>query len=129
MYKAQFLAMAQRKVDFQESQPEENLAQVYNGFQDPDFELAEARDRGLISDEYYQKYLHEAGLVNKGPAPPRVSELRMRRMQRAEADEDDLELLLGLEPFRGCAKAKKRPPEGRNPAFWHRRLLRIPVLC
>ena len=78
--------------------------------------LTEFRDKGLISNEYYMKFLYETGRAEVPPKYPRVAELRLRRAQRADASEEDQAILLGLQPFRGCAQAKKRmPPEGQTP--------------
>ena len=76
--------------------------------------LRECRDRGLISDQYHQKYLFETGRIERPPVAPRVAELRLRRVQRADASEEEVAVLLGLQPFRGCAQAKGFP-EGQTP--------------
>ena len=79
-----------------------------------------SKDRGLISEEYYNKYMYETGRLMQPPtappkAPPRMAELRFRRQQRADASEEELEVLLGIKPFRGCAQAKRLIPEGQTP--------------
>ena len=76
--------------------------------------LTKCRDRGLISEQYYQKYLFETGRIERPPVAPRVAELRLRRVQRADASEEEVAVLLGLQPFRGCAQAKGFP-EGQTP--------------
>ena len=79
-------------------------------------EMTKSRDRGFMSEAYYQKWLVETGRKEQAPVWPRVAELRLRRAQRADASEEDQAILLGLQPFRGCAQAKKRmPPEGQTP--------------
>jgi len=75
--------------------------------------LRASRDRGLVSEQYYQQYLYETGrIVQPPPKYPRLAELRFRRLQRE--NEPDEAVLLGLQPFRGCAQAKKRLPEGEG---------------
>ena len=64
----------------------------------------EVRDRGLISAVQQQKRIAEVG---GAPARLRVAELRMRRAQRCDATEEEETFLLGLQPSRGCAQAKK----------------------
>ena len=75
----------------------------------------EFRDKGLISNEYYMKFLYETGRAEVPPMYPRVAELRMRRAQRENANEKEVIELLGLQPFRGCAKAKRKAPKGQTP--------------
>ena len=77
--------------------------------------LTECRDRGLASDDFYKKFLYETGRAEGPPMYPRVAELRMRRAQRENANEEEETELLGLQPFRGCAKAKRKAPEGQTP--------------
>ena len=70
--------------------------------------LTESRDRGFISDQYYQKYLYESGRIKPPLKWPRMAELRLRRMQRADASDEQLEALLGLQPEEGeTPKVKK----------------------
>ena len=70
--------------------------------------LTESRDKGLISNEYYQKFLYESGRLANPPKWPRMAELRLRRMQRADASDEQLEVLLGLQPEEGkTPKVKK----------------------
>ena len=62
--------------------------------------LTEAKDRGLISYAYYQKFLYETGRLENKPIalPAAVSPSGAVRMQ----------------PFRGCAQAK-RPKDNETP--------------
>ena len=82
--------------------------------QEDNAKLAEYRDRGLISEQYYQQWLFETGSGERPPKWPRMAELRMRRAMRAGASEEEETVLLGLQPLRGCAK-RTELPEGQTP--------------
>ena len=68
----------------------------------------------MISEQCHQKMLFEMGRVEVAPKAPRVAELRLRR-ERANASEEELAVLLCLQPFRGCAQAEKGLRESQTP--------------
>ena len=74
--------------------------------------LTDLKSKGLITEQYYNKFLYKTGRVVEAPKELQVPELRFETVVRADGSQEAV--LHGLKPFRGCAKARKRP-DGQTP--------------